>query len=118
MDQQVYIVGACRTGIGAFRGQFSNISATKLGGLTIQHALERAGIPPDQVSEVIMGQVLTGGQGLNPARQASVNAKIPVSVPSSTVNMVCGSGLKAVCNGFASIKSGESIVVVAGGNIC
>ncbi|KAK4884536.1 hypothetical protein RN001_000807 [Aquatica leii] len=111
----VYIVSACRTGIGSLNGQFGKISATQLGCTVIKHCLERAGISGQNVSEVIMGQVLTAGQGQNPARVASVNAGIPVDVPAYTVNMMCGSGLKAVCLGYQAVKNGDSEVVVCGG---
>nr|XP_031834810.1 acetyl-CoA acetyltransferase, cytosolic-like [Nomia melanderi] len=111
----VVIVSAVRTPIGSFCGSLSSMKASDLGSIVIKESLARANINPNEVSEVILGQVLTAGQGQNPARQASINAGIPVSVPAHLINMLCGSGLKAVINGFLAIKAGESQIVVAGG---
>ncbi|XP_031834810.2 acetyl-CoA acetyltransferase 2 [Nomia melanderi] len=111
----VVIVSAVRTPIGSFCGSLSSMKASDLGSIVIKESLARANINPSEVSEVILGQVLTAGQGQNPARQASINAGIPVSVPAHLINMLCGSGLKAVINGFLAIKAGESQIVVAGG---
>ncbi|KAK5648713.1 hypothetical protein RI129_003605 [Pyrocoelia pectoralis] len=113
--KDVYIVSACRTGIGAFKGQYSQISAINLGSTVIKQCIERAGVTPDDVSEVIMGQVLTAGQGQNPARLAARIAGIPVEAPSYTINLLCGSGLKAVALGYQSVKSGDSDIVICGG---
>ena len=91
-EKQVFIVGACRTPIGNLNGSLSTLPAAQLGSTAIKEALERANVPADKVSEVIMGQTLTAGQGQNPARQAAMKAGIPKEVPSTSVNMLCGSG--------------------------
>lgn len=114
-SKEVYVVGYARTPIGSFQGALSSISAPKLGAIAIQGALKRAGVQPNQVSEVIMGNVLTAGEGQAPARQASINAGIPNTVPALTINKVCGSGMKALMLGAQSIMLGDSDVVVAGG---
>jgi len=111
----VYIVSACRTGIGAFNGQYSKIPAVTLGTTVIKHCLQRAGIVPEKVSEVIMGQVMTAGEGQNPARQAAINAGIPITATAYTINMLCGSGLKTVQLGYQAIRNGDSSIVVCGG---
>ncbi|CAL1527195.1 unnamed protein product [Lymnaea stagnalis] len=111
----VVILSAARTPIGSFNGALSGFTAHDLGSIAIKEALKRAGIRGEEVSEVIFGQVLTGGQGQNPARQASVKAGIPYSVPACGVNMLCGSGLRTVILGSQSIKAGDSTIVVAGG---
>jgi acetyl-CoA C-acetyltransferase len=112
---EIVIVGFARTPIGSFQGALSSMTAPKLGAHAIKAALERSGVKPEQVSEVIMGNVLTAGIGQAPARQASIYAGIPTSVPALTINKVCGSGMKAVMLGVQSIKTGESEIVVAGG---
>ncbi|MFH1808334.1 MAG: acetyl-CoA C-acetyltransferase [Pseudomonadota bacterium] len=109
------IVGAARTPIGAFQGSLSSLSAAKLGAVAIKAALERAGVAPDQVDQVYMGNVLMGGQGQAPARQAAIYAGLPKKVPCTTINKVCGSGLKAVMLAANEIRLGEAQVVVAGG---
>lgn len=114
MDK-VYIVGAKRTPIGSFMGSLQTISAGELGSAAIKGALEQSGLPKEDINEVIMGNVLSAGQGQGVARQASIQAGVPINVPAYGINMVCGSGMKAVMNGFLSIKAGESNVVVAGG---
>ncbi len=114
-DIEVVIVGAARTPVGSFNGAFSSVPAHELGRIAISAALERAGVAKDQVSEVIMGQILQAGQGQNPARQASINAGLPVEVPAWGVNQLCGSGLRAVALGYQAIVNGDSDVVVAGG---
>jgi acetyl-CoA C-acetyltransferase len=114
-SREVVIVGIARTAVGSFQGALAGIAAPKLGSIAIQGALSRAGVKPDQVSEVIMGNVLTAGEGQAPARQASIGAGIPNTVPALTVNKVCGSGMKAVMLGMQSILLGGSDVVVAGG---
>ncbi|KAM9797972.1 acetyl-CoA acetyltransferase, cytosolic [Neosynchiropus ocellatus] len=111
----VVIVSAARTPIGCLNGALSTVPVQDLGSAVIKEVLQRAAVQPDEVSEVIMGHVLTAGQGQNPARQASVSAGIPYLVPAWSCQMVCGSGLKAVCLGAQSIQMGESSVVVAGG---
>jgi acetyl-CoA C-acetyltransferase len=111
----VVILGAARTPIGAFLGGLAPLTAPKLGSLAIRCALERAGVAADQVDEVFMGNVIQAGVGQAPARQASLGAGIPNSVPCTTVNKVCGSGLKAVMLATTQIKAGEARLVVAGG---
>ena len=113
--EEIVIVGAARTAIGKFAGSLARIQAADLGAHIIGKVLERAGVRPDQVSEVIMGQVLAAGAGQNPARQASIKAGLPDMVPAMTINKVCGSGLKAVMLAAQSIANGDSDIVVAGG---
>ncbi|WP_137042847.1 acetyl-CoA C-acetyltransferase [Pseudolabrys sp. FHR47] len=115
MQDDVVIVSAARTPVGAFNGAFANLPAHELGKTAISAALARAGIEGDRVSEVIMGQILTAGQGQNPARQASIAAGIPVESPAWGVNQLCGSGLRAVALGYQAILNGDSDIVVAGG---
>ncbi|HEY8529363.1 MAG TPA: acetyl-CoA C-acetyltransferase [Paenibacillaceae bacterium] len=115
MNREAVIVSAVRTPIGTFNGGLKDVSATRLGGIAIKAALERAGVEPGQVDEVIMGNVLQAGLGQNPARQAAVQANIPIEVPSFTVNKVCGSGLKAVHLAAQAILLGDADIVVAGG---
>ncbi|XP_055333087.1 acetyl-CoA acetyltransferase, cytosolic-like isoform X2 [Paramacrobiotus metropolitanus] len=111
----VVIISACRTPIGKLNGALSSLPGHKLGSLVITESLKRASIRPEEVSEVILGQVLTGGQGQNPARQAAVAAGIPISVPAWSVQMVCGSGMKALVSAYQSIRNGDAKIVVAGG---
>ncbi len=113
--EEIYIVGAARTPIGKFGGSLGRTPASELGALVIRKVLERAGVKADQVSEVIMGQVLTAGVGQNPARQAAMKAGLPEMIPSMTINKVCGSGLKAAMLGAQAIANGDSDIVVAGG---
>ena len=115
MDNDIVIVGAVRTPVGAFNGAFASIAADQLGQIAIAEALKRAGVEPGEVSEVVMGQVLTAGQGQNPARQASVRAGLPVETPAYTINQVCGSGVRSVALGAQAIATGDSRIVVAGG---
>ena len=110
-----YIISAQRTPIGAFLGSLSGFSAPQLGAIAIKSALEKAGIAPDQVSEVIMGNVLTAGVGQAPARQAALGAGLPDSVPCLTINKVCGSGLKSVMLADQAIRCGDAEIVIAGG---
>lgn len=112
---EVFIVGAARTPIGSFQGALAEVPAVRLGAIAIGAALERAGVPADQVGEVYMGNVLTAGEGQAPARQAAIYAKLPNTVPCTTVNKVCGSGLMAVILGTKSIVLGDADIVVAGG---
>jgi acetyl-CoA C-acetyltransferase len=111
----VVIVSAARTGVGKFGGSLAKIPAPELGAIAIKAALERAGVKPEQISEVIMGQVLTAGSGQNPARQSLIKAGLPTSVPGMTINKVCGSGLKAVMLAANAIIAGDAEIVVAGG---
>ncbi|OWP49956.1 acetyl-CoA C-acetyltransferase [Pseudomonas nitroreducens] len=113
--QDVVIVAATRTAIGAFQGSLANIPAHELGSLVIRSLLERSGVKPEQIDEVILGQVLTAGAGQNPARQAAIGAGLPVEVPSMTINKLCGSGLKALFLGVQAIRCGDADAIIAGG---
>ena len=115
MSDDVVIVSATRTPVGSFNGAFATMPAHDLGAVAIKAALERAGIEPGRVSEVIMGQILTAAQGQNPARQASIAAGIPVESPAWGVNQLCGSGLRTVALGYQALLNGDSEIVVAGG---
>jgi acetyl-CoA C-acetyltransferase len=114
-NSDVVIVGAMRTAIGSFLGQFTGVPTPTLGAAAIGAALAHAGVAPDQVDEVIMGCVLPAGLGQAPARQAAIAAGIPVAAPCTTVNKVCGSGMKSIMFGHDAIKCGSATVVVAGG---
>lgn len=111
----IVIASAARTPVGTFNGAFGSVPAHDLGTVAIKGALERAGVDAAEVSEVIMGQILTAGQGQNPARQASINAGVPQESPAWGVNMLCGSGLRTVALGWQAIRNGDSKIVVAGG---
>lgn len=113
--REVVIVSAVRTAIGTFGGSLKNVPATDLGALVIKEAIQRAGLNPEEVQEVIMGNVLQAGLGQNPARQAAIKAGLHHTVPSMTINKVCGSGLKAVNLAAQAIIAGDADVVVAGG---
>ena len=113
--KELYIVNCCRTAIGSFGGSLKNTPAVDLGAIVVKEALKRANVAPEHVDEVMFGCVLTAGLGQNPARQVSVKAGIPYSVPAYTVGMVCGSGMKTVIEGARSILAGDSDVVVCGG---
>ncbi|MBE0653930.1 MAG: acetyl-CoA C-acetyltransferase [Bacteroidales bacterium] len=115
MKNEIVITSACRTPIGSFGGSLSGVSVTELATIVVSEAVKRSGISPDMVNEVIMGCVLQAGIGQNLSRQASIKAGIPVSVPATTINMVCGSGLKSVVLAAQSIITGENEVVTAGG---
>src|SRR6201989_2672969 len=115
MSDDVVIVSAARTPVGSFNGAFATTPAHDLGAVAIKAALERAGIEPGRVSEVIMGQILTAAQGQDPARQASIAAGIPVESPAWGVNQLCGSGLRTVALGYQALLNGDSEIVVAGG---
>ena len=112
---EVVIAGAARTPIGTFGGAFVDVPATKLGATAIAEALKRAGVKPEQVDEVLMGNVLSAGLGMNPARQAALAAGIPDSTPATAINKVCGSGLKTVALAAGAIMLGDAEIVVAGG---
>lgn len=112
---EIVLAGAVRTAIGKFSGSLSSVPATRLGTFVLVEALKRAGISGNDVDEVIMGCVLSAGQGQNPARQASIGAGIPKEVPALTVNHVCGSGLKSINMAAAQIMAGEAEVIIAGG---
>jgi acetyl-CoA C-acetyltransferase len=113
--ESVVIVAAKRTAVGKFGGAFNNVSAVDLGATVIRSLLESTGVAGNQVDEVILGQVLTAGVGQNPARQSVIKAGLPKEVPAMTINMVCGSSLKAVMLGAQAIKSGDAEIVIAGG---
>ena len=113
--KEVVIVGAVRTPIGGFKGVFKDIKAHSLGSTVIKEVLKRCKFAQDEIDEVVMGQVLTAGSGQNPARQAAINANIPISKPAHIINQVCGSGLRAVISGYQSIKLGEIKKAVTGG---
>jgi acetyl-CoA C-acetyltransferase len=113
--REVVIVSTARTAFGSFQGALSSLPAPKLGAIAIEAAIQRAGIQSNQISEVILGNVLTAGEGQAPARQAAIYAGIPKTVPALTINKVCGSGMKAIMLGTQSILLGDSEVVVAGG---
>ena len=111
----VVIASAARTPVGAFNGALSTLPASELGKAAISAALERAGVSPDEVSEVVMGQILTAGTGQNPARQAAVGAGIPFERTALVLNQLCGSGLRAVAAGYQAIRNKDADIVVAGG---
>ena len=110
-----FIVGGARTGIGKFMGSLAAIPATQLGGIAVAGALQRSGVRPDQVDYVIMGQVLQAGSGQNPARQAALQAGIPMNVPAVTINKLCLSGINAIALAAQMVRAGEADVVIAGG---
>jgi acetyl-CoA C-acetyltransferase len=113
--KEVVIVSGARTAVGAFNGALSNFTAPQLGAIVIKEAVNRAGVKPEEIDEVLMGNVLQGGQGQAPARQAAIEAGIPDSVSATTINKVCGSGLKSVMIGVNAIKSEDGDIIVAGG---
>src|SRR3974390_1156101 len=115
MKDDIVIVGAARTPVGSFNGVFANLPAHELGKTAIKAAIERAGVEAPRVSEVILGQILTAGEGQNPARQASIAAGIPVESPAWGINQLCGSGLRAVALGYQQIANGDAEIVIAGG---
>src|SRR5437868_12707275 len=115
---EIVIAAAARTPVGSFSGAFANVSAHTLGAAAIVEAMKRANVAPGDVSEVIMGQILTAAQGQNPARQAAIMAGIPVERTAYGINQLCGSGLRAVAMGFQAIKVGDSEIVVDGGLAC
>ncbi len=115
MSENVVIVAAARTPVGSFGGSLASLPATALGTAVVKALLERSGVAPDQVDEVILGQVLTGGVGQNPARQTTLHAGLPHKVPAMTINKVCGSGLKAVHLAMQAVACGDAEVVIAGG---
>ena len=115
MSKKVVLAGACRTAIGKMGGGLSTTPAAKLGSIVIEEALKRAGVPKDAVDHVYMGCVIQAAQGQNVARQASINAGLPIETPAVTINVVCGSGLDAVNQAAQMIKAGDADIVVAGG---
>ena len=113
--KELYVVNCCRTAIGSFGGSLKNTPATEMGAIVVKEALKRANVAPENVDEVMFGCILTAGLGQNVARQVSIKAGIPYSVPAYTVGMVCGSGMKSVIEGARSILAGDSDIVVCGG---
>ena len=115
MKKNVYLLGACRTPIGSFGGGLKTLTASNLAAAVLIEAMQRADVRPDQIDEIMLGNVLQGGQGQNPARQAAIAAQIPVEVPAATINKVCGSGLFCVALAMRSILAGEGDCILAGG---
>ena len=113
--KELYVVSCCRTAVGAFQGSRSNTPASELGAVVVKEALNRAGVKPEQVDELMFGCILTAGLGQNPARQVGVKAGLPFSVPAYTVGMVCGSGMKSVIEAGRAILAGDADIVVCGG---
>tara|TARA_B100001057_G_scaffold443911_1_gene480418 strand:- start:39 stop:1214 length:1176 start_codon:yes stop_codon:yes gene_type:complete len=113
--KEVVIVSGIRTPIGTYKGSLKDMRSDQLGSIVIKEVLKKTKFNKDEIDEVIMGQVLTAGNGQNPARQAAVNAGIPISKPAHTINQVCGSGLRAVISGYQSIKLGDAVNVISGG---
>jgi acetyl-CoA C-acetyltransferase len=111
----IVIAGATRTAVGKFGGALAKVSAPELGATVVRALLAQSGVKPDQISEVILGQVLTAGSGQNPARQTLIKSGIPKEVPAMTINIVCGSGLKAVMLAAQAVKCGDADIVIAGG---
>jgi acetyl-CoA C-acetyltransferase len=114
-QEAIVIAAGARTPVGSFNGSLSAVPAHELGRTVLVEVMKRAKVEPSEVSEVILGQILTAGQGQNPARQASINAGLPIETPAWLVNMVCGSGLRSVALGYQAIKNGDSAIVIAGG---
>ena len=115
MQHDIAILGPCRTAIGKFGGSLANVPAVKLGEIVIRESLKRAGVKPEQVDEVLFGNVIQAGLGQNPARQAARNAGLPDEVPASTLNNLCGSGLKTLNMAAAMINNGDAEIMVVGG---
>ena len=113
--KKAVIVSACRTPVGKFLGSLKGFQATELGAIAVKEAVRRADLRPEQVDEVILGNVLSAGLGQNPARQVALKGGLPVTVPALTVNKVCGSGLKAVSLAAQAIRAGDNQIVIAGG---
>ena len=113
--KDLYVVNCCRTAIGSFGGSLKSTPAAELGAIVVKEALNRAGVKPEQVDELMFGCILTAGLGQNVARQVSIKAGLPYSVPAYTVGMVCGSGMKSVIEAARSILAGDSDIVVCGG---
>ena len=114
-DREVVVVSACRTAIGSYMGALSDFSPGRLGAVVVREAIQRAGIRPDQVDEVIMGNILAAGAGQGIARQAAIWGGVPVTTPAFAVNKLCGSGMKAMTLAAQSILLGDAEIIVAGG---
>src|SRR5271166_6440995 len=115
MSTDVVIVAAARTAVGSFSGAFANVQAHDLGAAIVKGVVERAGVAPGDVDEVILGQILASGQGQNPARQAAIKAGIPQEKTAWGLNQLCGSGLRSVALGLQQIANGDANIIVAGG---
>ena len=115
MSKTIFIAGVARTPLGSLNGTLASLTAPQLGAIAIKAALERAGISPEKVNEVFMGNVVSAGIGQAPAQQASIYAGLPTNIPCTTVNKVCASGMKAIMLGAQSIMNGDNEIVVAGG---
>ena len=115
LEKKIFITSACRTAVGSLGKTLKNVKAEELGSAVISNAINKSNIKPNELDEIIMGQVLTGGSGQNPARQAAMKSGIPKEKPAYVVNQVCGSGIRSVASGFQSIKSRDSKILVAGG---
>ena len=113
--KEVYVVNCCRTAVGSFGGSLKDTPAVDLGATVVKEVLNRGGVTPEQVDEVMFGCILSAGLGQNPARQVSLKAGLPIEVPAYTVSMVCGSGMKSVIEGARAIMAGDADVIVAGG---
>jgi len=113
--KNIVITSAVRTAIGTFRGSLKNMKASNLGSLVVKDVMQKSNLDPKDIDELIMGQVLTGSTGQNPARQAAIQAKIPIEKTAYVINQVCGSGLRSVAAGYQSIISNDSRIVIAGG---
>ena len=114
-QKNVVITSAKRTAIGSFRGSLKNMQAHDLGSIVIKEVIKKSKLKPEEIDDLIMGQVLTAGTGQNPARQAGIKAGLPIEKPAYVVNQVCGSGLRSIANGYQSIISNDAKIVVAGG---
>src|SRR5262245_28979278 len=112
---EIVIAAAARTPVGSFNGAFGALPAHELGKIAVKGAMERAGVKPEEVDEIILGQILQAGQGQNPARQAAVNAGVPVEKTAFGINQLCGSGLRAVALGYQAIRNGDANIMVVGG---
>ncbi|MGH6676307.1 MAG: beta-ketoacyl synthase N-terminal-like domain-containing protein, partial [Xanthobacteraceae bacterium] len=115
MSRDIVIVGAARTAVGSFNGAFANLPAHEMGAIALTAAAERAKVAKEEIDEVILGQILTAGEGQNPARQAAMKAGIPQEKTAWVINQVCGSGLRAVALGMQQIANGDARIIVAGG---
>ena len=114
-EKKVVVTAAMRTAIGAFRGSLKSMQAHELGSITIKEVVKKSNLQSNDIDELIMGQVLTGGTGQNPARQAAINSSLPIEKTAYIINQVCGSGLRSVAAGYQAIKSNDSNIIIAGG---
>ena len=114
-QERIVITSAVRTAIGTFKGSLKNKQGHELGSVVVKEAMKKSNLLPDEVDELIMGQVLTGASGQNPARQAAINADLPIEKTAYIINQVCGSGLRSVAAGYQAIKLGDSNIIISGG---